>query len=124
MAKWQQMKTRIGSHTFADAIEEAAYTWFNRLMAIKILEKNGYEQKQLDYEGTVPALLDNARNGIMPFLGESEKQKVRERLLAGEEEGAFGILLTGYCRKNSLLNRVFPFLFLFGICKFRCYYIF
>jgi hypothetical protein len=107
LAKWQQMKTRIGSHTFADAIEEAAYTWFNRLMAIKILEKNGYEQKQLDYEGTVPALLDNARNGIMPFLGESEKQKVRERLLAGDEEGAFGILLTGYCRKNSLLNRVF-----------------
>ena len=107
LAKWQQMKTRIGSHTFADAIEEAAYTWFNRLMAIKILEKNGYEQKQLDYEGTVPALLDNARNGIMPFLGDSEKQKVRERLLAGDEEGAFGILLTGYCRKNPLLNRVF-----------------
>jgi len=107
LAKWQQMKTRIGSHTYADAIEEAAYTWFNRLMAIKILEKNGYEQKQLDYEGTVPSLLDNARNGIMPFLGVSEKQKVRERLLAGDEEGAFGILLTGYCRKNSLLNRVF-----------------
>jgi len=107
LARWQQMKVRINSHTFQDAIEEAAYTWFNRLMAIKILEKNGYEDKQLDYTGTVPALLDNARNGIMSFLGDNDKQRVRERLLAGDEEAAFGILLTGYCRKNSLLNRVF-----------------
>jgi hypothetical protein len=105
--KWQQMKVRINSHTFPDAIEEAAYTWFNRLMAIKILEKNGYEDAQLSYDGTVPALLAKARNGIMPFLGENEKQKVREYLLNGDEENAFGVLLIGYCRRHSLLNRVF-----------------
>ncbi len=107
LARWQQMKVRINSHTHSDAIEEAAFTWFNRLMAIKILEKNGYEEKQLDYQGTVPALLDKARNGIMPFIGDNEKQKVRDFLLAGDEETAFGILLTGYCRKHPLLNRVF-----------------
>ncbi|MEX2231634.1 MAG: BREX-1 system adenine-specific DNA-methyltransferase PglX [Cyclobacteriaceae bacterium] len=107
LAKWQQMKTRIGSHTYKDAIEEAAYTWFNRLMALKILEKNDYEEKQLGYEGTVPAMLDKARNGIMPFLGENDKQKVREKLLAGDEEGAFGILLVGYFHNHTLLKRVF-----------------
>lgn len=107
LARWQQMQVRINIHTHSDAIEEAAFTWFNRLMAIKILEKNSYEERQLDYEGTVPALLDKARNGIMPFLGDNEKQKVREHLLAGDEETAFGILLTGYCRKHPLLNRVF-----------------
>jgi hypothetical protein len=105
--KWQQMKVRINSHTFHDAIEEAAYTWFNRLMAIKILEKNGYEDNQLGYEGTVPALLVKARNGIMPFLAENEKQKVREHLLNGDEETAFGLLLIAYCRRHPLLNRVF-----------------
>ncbi len=107
LARWQQMKVRINSHTHSDAIEEAAFTWFNRLMAIKILEKNGYEEKQLDYEGTVPSLLEKARNGIMRFIGDNDKQKVREHLLAGDEETAFGILLTGYCRKHPLLNRVF-----------------
>jgi len=107
VAKWQQMKVRINSHTYEDAIEEAAYTWFNRLMAIKILEKNGYEDTQLGYDGAVPALLAKARNGIMPYLGENEKQKVRDHLLNGDEESAFGLLLTGYCRRHPLLNRVF-----------------
>jgi hypothetical protein len=107
VGKWQQMKVRINSHTFEDAIEEAAYTWFNRLMAIKILEKNSYEDTQLGYDGAVPALLSKARNGIMPYLGENEKQKVRDHLLNGDEESAFGLLLTGYCRNHPLLNRVF-----------------
>ncbi len=105
--KWNQLKKSISNHSYKDAVEEAAYTWFNRLMAIKILEKNGYEDPHLQYTVTVPALLEKARNGLMPFLNDADKQKVRDKILAGDEEAAFGILLVGYCRKHQLLNRVF-----------------
>src|SRR6478672_12783973 len=41
--KWQKLKTKlINKQAVQDTIEEAAYTWFNRLMAINILEKRGY----------------------------------------------------------------------------------
>lgn len=108
-SKWGKLKKQVANHTYKDVVEEAAYTWFNRLMAVKILEKNGFESPLLQYRGEadVPALLDNARNGIMPFLNNEEKQKVREHILNGNEEAAFGILLVGFCRKHPLLNRVF-----------------
>ena len=42
-AKWKKLKDRLkDKQAVQDVIEETAYTWFNRLMAIKILETNGY----------------------------------------------------------------------------------
>lgn len=47
--QWNSLKKAIRTHG-ADAVaEEAAYTWFNRLMAIRILAKNGYIAPQLEY---------------------------------------------------------------------------
>ena len=46
--------------------EEAAHTWFNRLVAFRILEKNGYMFTTLGYaeETTQPAVLYRAKNNI------------------------------------------------------------
>ena len=40
--KWENLIAAIKRHTVNDVIEEAAYTWFNRLIAIKILSKNNF----------------------------------------------------------------------------------
>src|SRR5690606_7601236 len=49
-AKWEKLKAKLNNkQAVKDVVEEAAYMWFNRLMAIKILEINGYIVKQLAY---------------------------------------------------------------------------
>ena len=105
--KWLRLKSQIEQHSFKDVVEEAAYTWFNRLMAIKILEKNGYEEMTIGLNGTSPAILQNAIGGLMPFLNAYDRTRVQQFILDGKEDEAFGVLLTGFCRANQLLNRVF-----------------
>ena len=39
---WQALKKAIATKGLEVVVEEAAYTWFNRIMAIKILSKNGF----------------------------------------------------------------------------------
>lgn len=105
--KWLRLKSQIEQHSFKDVVEEAAYTWFNRLMAIKILEKNGHEEMTIGLNGTSPAILQNAIGGLMPFLNAYDRSRVQQFILDGKEDEAFGVLLTGFCRANQLLNRVF-----------------
>jgi hypothetical protein len=46
---WEALKQAISKKTIEVVVEEAAYTWFNRIMALRILAKNGYEDTQLEY---------------------------------------------------------------------------
>ena len=48
--KWQSLAATIRRHGMKDVVEEAAYTWFNRLMAIRIMTKNGLIPPVLQYE--------------------------------------------------------------------------
>ena len=68
--KWNNLRSSINHHSPNDIIEEASYTWFNRLMAIKILEKNGYDVAVLGFadNGIDPILLQNAKQGITPEM--------------------------------------------------------
>lgn len=110
-AKWQALRTAIQRHGVQAVMEEAAYTWFNRLMAMQILAKNNYDPTQLEYEsaGSVtPVILARARRGMISYLGRTEQKRVQP--LLGDyqnEQKAFAILLTGYCHHHQLLNRIF-----------------
>lgn len=110
-SKWNKLKFAIDHSGFDDVVEKSAYTWFNRLMAMKILSKNGYETAQLDYlsdETHSPAILERARRGQYTFLTNSEKQRLQPLLTDYEkEQDAFGILLIGYCHHHSLLQAIF-----------------
>ena len=66
--KWDNLLNAVKHHTPNDTIEEASYIWFNRLMAIMILEKNGYDDPALAYaeNGIDPVLLQNAKRGDIP----------------------------------------------------------
>lgn len=107
--KWRRLKKAVRDHGIDNVVEEAAATWFNRMMAIRILEKNGHEMDVLAYsqETRQPALLYNARQGILPYGSDEEKERVRSALQEGDDDEAFRILLTAYCNDHDLLKDVF-----------------
>lgn len=110
-AKWNRLVSAVKKHTAADIIEEAAYTWFNRLIAIKILEENNYIDPVLNYVSedlTDPVILDEARKGKHGKLRDIEKDLLKSHLLDGsKDEEAFALLLIAYCRNQKLLKKVF-----------------
>jgi len=108
---WSALKSAIAKKGIEVVIEEAAYTWFNRMMAIKILAKNGYEEAQLSYvEGMqhTPVMLQRARQGNYPFLDTKEQDRLKKIISDyNKDQEAFALLLSGYCHSHNTLNRVF-----------------
>lgn len=71
------------------AIEEIAYTWFNRLCALRFMDMRGYTPVGCVTSrpgGNLPAVLADAREGVFAgalHVGEAQKRRV-EALLRGE----------------------------------------
>lgn len=111
MQLWNSLSNAIRKKGIEQIIEETAYTWFNRIMAIRILSKNGYDTAQLEYaEGgqKLPLILQRARRGTYPFLSNSEQGRLSKiNTDFSKETEAFAILLKGYCHSHILLNNVF-----------------
>lgn len=111
IAKWEQLKTKVtaSKQGFADTAEEGAYTWFNRLLAIKILEENDFIEPCLSFvEGTsTPAILANAKSGKHSVSNTIELTNLQAALRDNEDEKAFAILITNFCNQHPLLKEVF-----------------
>jgi len=108
--KWNNLISAIKGHSIEDVIEEAAYTWFNRLIAIKILEKNGYDPEVLAYvsgELSDPLLLQNAKKGILPSEDSAILAELKQAVLESNDDDLFSKLLVHYCRNHHLLNNTF-----------------
>ncbi|WP_418637404.1 BREX-1 system adenine-specific DNA-methyltransferase PglX [Winogradskyella sp.] len=108
---WHSLENAIKSKGIDVVVEEAAYTWFNRIMALRILTKNGYEEPQLeDAEGLehTPIILQKARQGKSDFLTTEEKNRLQKILTDySKDQEAFAILIKGYCHSHKTLQRVF-----------------
>ncbi len=111
MKRWETLNHAVKHQGFDQVVEEAAYTWFNRMMAIRILSKNGYGVPQLEYgaDGAqTPLILQRARRGQFAFLNKEEQTRLKLVLTDySKDTQAFAILLTGYCHSHSLLNSIF-----------------
>lgn len=109
--KWKKLKEKIqkSKESVKDVTEEAAYTWFNRLVAIKILEENNFIDPVLRFqEGSlVPMILQQAKAGQHAVTNTAQKANLREALLQNDDEKAFAILITQYCNTHPLLKEVF-----------------
>lgn len=109
--KWQELKEKVTAHkeAFKDIAEEAAYTWFNRLVAIKVLEENGFIEPVLRFvDGSqTPVILQNAKAGNHQVTHSLLKSNLQDALLQNNEELAFGILITNFCNQHPLLKQVF-----------------
>jgi len=108
---WEALKTAVAQKGIEVVVEEAAYTWFNRLMALRIMAKNGYEPSLLqNAEGLehTPLLLQRARQGQYDFLNPTEKERLKKIISDyTKDQEAFALLLVGYCHSNTTLNTVF-----------------
>jgi hypothetical protein len=112
--KRRQLEDRIerkGPNGFEQVMEAVAYTWFNRLVAIRYMELHGY----LDHgyrvlshpEGkSTPEIVEHAEHVELPGLN---KQKVIDLKLDGTKESElFRMLLIAQC---NALHSAMPFLF-------------
>ncbi|NVH77085.1 BREX-1 system adenine-specific DNA-methyltransferase PglX [Paraburkholderia sp. JPY432] len=106
----EKLLRRIRRGGFEYAMEEIAYTWFNRFAALRFMELHGY----LDHgwrvlssrDGGVPEILRYASDVSLPGL---IKQTARELQLAGTRDNElYKLLLVAQCND---LSRSMPFLF-------------
>lgn len=109
--KWQSLAAAIRRHGLKDVAEEAAYTWFNRLMAIRIMTKNGLIPPVLQYESPgvyVPLIVSEARQGRLPQMNEEERSRLMP-LLDDDSRTAeqFSLLITVFCHATPILHRCF-----------------
>lgn len=109
--KWQSLAAAIRRHGLKDVVEEAAYTWFNRLMAIRIMTKNGLIPPVLQYESPgvyVPLIVSEARQGRLPQMSEEERSKLMP-LLDDDSRTAeqFSLLIVAFCHATPILHRCF-----------------
>jgi hypothetical protein len=109
--QWMELYNRIKLIGFDDVCEEAAYTWFNRLVALRILQKNGIIQPVIEYDNPavkVPRIVNDARRGKYDFLMPSDRQQLNEvidddtRLFE-----QFQVLITAYCHNHPILKACF-----------------
>jgi hypothetical protein len=133
--KRKQLEDRIKRHGFGPTMEAMAYTWFNRLVAIRFMELHGYldhgyrvlSAAKLTTDNTdgtdkksnpsssvksvlsvvgIPEILLHAEHVDLPGL---KKEAVIDLKLAGNKEAElYRLMLTAQC---NVLNTAMPFLF-------------
>ena len=107
----KRLEERIRRDGFEQVMEEMAYTWFNRFVAIRYMELHGY----LDHGYRVlshpegqdqPEILEHAVDVDLPGL---DRQKAVELKLDGKkDEELYRLLLKAQC---NALHQAMPFLF-------------
>jgi len=109
--KRKRLEERIKKNGFEQTMEAMAYTWFNRLVAVRYMELHGYLEhgfRVLSHpEGHAqPEILEKAQYVNLPGL---DQKKVIELKLDGtKEEDLYRLLLTA---QFNALSKAMPFLF-------------
>ena len=102
--------SEIKRHSFEQAVEEVAYTWFNRFVAVRFMEVN-------DYLPTHVRVFSDASGGFNPEILKDvlhleleglDKSKVSEMLNANQTEELYRYLLLTQC---NALNAALPEMF-------------
>ena len=109
--KWMRLKDEIARYGFRQVCEEGAYTWFNRLMAIQILSRNGLIDPVLEFESPdvrIPLMVKQAHEGLrpdMPALDAARLNAVIDDDNRITEQ--FAILIVAYCQTTPILYKCF-----------------
>ena len=108
--RWMALYNRVEQKGIKEVYEEAAYTWFNRLMAIRILQKNGLCEGVMDYadEARTPRIVNEARTGNIPQMSEESRRHLMD-LLDDDTKVTeqFALLITTWCQQNPILSACF-----------------
>ena len=108
-SKKQALKLReqITKKSFATVIDEVAYTWFNRFIALYYMEVNGYSENNCNIISNLSNISQYAVS-IASLLSDEEKQSIIENINNSKEEPIFKTLIIHQC---NVMNKKLPFLF-------------
>lgn len=104
------LQREIEKKDFHQVVEEVAYIWFNRFVALRFMEVNEYLPSKIrvlssQTPGKVdPDILTMYREVDFPF----DEDYLQEMLQKGDNEAAFSHLLIAQCNQ---LSQIMPFLF-------------
>ena len=108
--RWMSLYERVQRKGLNEVYEEAAYTWFNRLVAIRILQKNGLAAPILDFVdiARTPRIVDDARSGQFPQMSAEDRDHLND-LLDDDSKTTeqFALLITAWCQNNPIINSCF-----------------
>lgn len=115
---WMELKSKIVAHGIKEVCEEAAYTWFNRMIAIRIMQKNHFIEPVMEYvndESRVPVIVAQARAGRITIPLRASVAESLNRLLADPTriDEQFKLLIEAFCESNPVIFNCFG-----GIEKF------
>lgn len=109
--KWMALYEAIQKYGVNEVCEEVAYTWFNRLVAIRILQMNGFIDRVLLFDNPairVPHIVSEARQGRFPKMGDGERIRLRGLLGdPGKTYEQFALLITAFCHTTPILQHCF-----------------
>lgn len=109
--RWMALRRRVQEKGVKEVYEEAAYTWFNRLVAIRIMMKNGFIDPVLAYtyeQTRIPRIVAEARAGRVGQMSAADREKLRE--LMGDDSRIneqFALLIDNFCRTNPVIFNCF-----------------
>ncbi|MDR0938238.1 MAG: BREX-1 system adenine-specific DNA-methyltransferase PglX [Mediterranea sp.] len=109
--KWMSLYRAVRLHGVREVTEEAAYTWFNRLVAIRIMTKQGFTPPVLAYEAAdspIPVIVAEARQGRTPQMDEETLRQwtvLKNNDSLTDEQ--FALLIRAYCHDNPLIYKCF-----------------
>lgn len=98
-------------------VDKVAYTWFNRLVALRFMDANGFQPMGINVitpiSGISPQILEEAHAGHIPEELPIRKEEVMDILdgrvsSVNPDNDAYKILLVASCNQ---LSSIFPFLF-------------
>lgn len=106
---FNSLKNQLKQKGYKQLVEEVAYTWFNRIIAIRYMEVHDYLPEKVNVlsssVGRVdPDILFEYETMDLPV----KQEEIRELLHAGDTEGAYRKLFIAQC---NTLNSILPFLF-------------
>ncbi|EFO4709607.1 BREX-1 system adenine-specific DNA-methyltransferase PglX [Escherichia coli] len=109
----ERLVKRAREQGFEVLVEHCAYTWFNRLCAIRYMELHGYLEhgfRMLSHPETPTAfeVLDHVPEVAEALLPENKAQLVEMKLSGNQDEALYRELLLGQCHA---LHHAMPFLF-------------
>lgn len=108
--QWEALRHRLQTKGLKEVVEEGAYTWFNRLMAIRILSMNGIAEPVLRFvdEARTPKIVDDARQGRLIPIPDQQLQRLRKLFDDSTRiNEQFALLVTEFCHQTPILQACF-----------------
>ena len=109
--QWLSLYEAIQHHGVKQVYEEVAYTWFNRLVAIRILQKNGFIDRVLTFDNPeirVPHIVSEARQGRFPEMDTAMRLRLRGIISdPSKTYEQFALLITAFCQDSRILSTCF-----------------